>query len=83
VSSLEDYALEVTTEPEKDFNNAMGQESLTRFDQPKRKKKNNKKRRPNGEGSVATSNNARPNNPNRPRPNQPKITPNNRNENKQ
>jgi cell fate regulator YaaT (PSP1 superfamily) len=83
VSSLEDYALEVTTEPEKDFNNAMGQESLTRFDQPKRKKKNNKKRRPNGESSVATSNNARPNNPNRPRPNQPKITPNNRNENKQ
>ena len=83
VSSLEDYALEITTEPEKDFNNAMGQESLTRFDQPKRKKKNNKKRRPNGEGSVATSNNARPNNPNRPRPNQPKITPNNRNENKQ
>ena len=83
VSSLEDYALEVTTEPEKDFNNAMGQESLTRFDQPKRKKKNNKKRRPNGESSVATSNNARPNNPNRPPPNQPKITPNNRNENKQ
>jgi cell fate regulator YaaT (PSP1 superfamily) len=83
VSSLEDYALEVTTEPEKDFNNALGQESLTRFDQPKRKKKNNKKRRPNGESSVATSNNARPNNPNRPRPNQPKITPNNRNENKQ
>jgi hypothetical protein len=24
--------------PKKDFNNAMGQESLTRFDQPKKKK---------------------------------------------
>ena len=47
VSALEDYAIEVTAEPEKDFNNAMGQESLTRFDQPKKKKRpnnNNKKR---------------------------------------
>jgi hypothetical protein len=33
VSSLEDYAVEVIQETEKDFN-AMGQESLTRFDQP-------------------------------------------------
>ena len=45
-TSLEDYALEVTAEPEKDFNNAMGQESLTRFDQPKKKKKPAKKRKP-------------------------------------
>ncbi len=44
VSSLEDYVTETVVEPEKDFNNAMGQESLTRFDQPKRKKKHNKKR---------------------------------------
>ena len=44
VSSLEDFALEVVAEPQKDFNNAMGQESLTRFDQPKAKRKNNKKR---------------------------------------
>ena len=49
VSSLEDFALEITVEPEKDFNNAMGQESLTRFDQPNRKKKPNKKRRPSGD----------------------------------
>ncbi len=85
VSSLEDYALEVTTEPEKDFNNAMGQESLTRFDQPKRKKKNNKNRKPNGENTPANSNNNnRPANGNQPpRTGQPKITPNNRNENKQ
>ena len=85
VSSLEDYALEVTTEPEKDFNNAMGQESLTRFDQPKRKKKNNKNRKPNGENTpVNSNNNNRPANGNQPpRTGQPKITPNNRNENKQ
>ena len=44
VSSLEDFALEVAAEPQKDFNNAMGQESLTRFDQPKHKNKSNKKR---------------------------------------
>ncbi|WP_333693306.1 PSP1 domain-containing protein [Flavobacterium sp.] len=48
VSSLEDFALELAQEPKQDFNNAMGQESLTRFDQPKKKRKNNnKKRRPN------------------------------------
>jgi cell fate regulator YaaT (PSP1 superfamily) len=49
VSSLEDYAIEAPAAPEKDFNNAMGQESLTRFDQPKKKNKSrNKKRRPDG-----------------------------------
>lgn len=76
VSSLEDFAIEVTSEPEKDFNNAMGQESLTRFDQPKRKKKPNRKRKQNAEASgVATqakpqqekNNNTKPagnNNPN-------------------
>ncbi|WP_294820814.1 regulatory iron-sulfur-containing complex subunit RicT [uncultured Flavobacterium sp.] len=38
VSSLEDYAEEVEAiEPEKTFQNAMGQDSLTRFDAPKRK----------------------------------------------
>jgi hypothetical protein len=55
VSSLEDFAIEVTSEPEKDFNNAMGQESLTRFDQPKRKKKPNRKRKPNAEGAVVAA----------------------------
>lgn len=39
VSALEDYVVESTQEIEKDFNNAMGQESLTRFDQAKRKKR--------------------------------------------
>ncbi|OYU80978.1 MAG: hypothetical protein CFE23_07055 [Flavobacterium sp. BFFFF1] len=53
VSSLEDYAIEAAPAPEKDFNNAMGQESLTRFDQPKRKKRPNKNRKP-GEGATAS-----------------------------
>ncbi|GGD21847.1 PSP1 domain-containing protein [Flavobacterium orientale] len=49
ISSLEDFALEIIAEPKQDFNNAMGQESLTRFDQPKKKKSrnNNKRRKPN------------------------------------
>ena len=45
ISSLEDFALEIVAEPKQDFNNAMGQESLTRFDQPKKKKSRNNNRR--------------------------------------
>ncbi len=56
VSSLEDFAIEITTEPEKDFNNAMGQESLTRFDQPKKKKKPNRKRKTTENAIVAAPN---------------------------
>jgi cell fate regulator YaaT (PSP1 superfamily) len=77
VSSLEDYALEIVTEPEKDFNNAMGQESLTRFDQPTRKKKNNKKRKPTGDKKP---NPTQGNGNNNPRPAGNKIIPVNRNE---
>jgi hypothetical protein len=44
VSSLEDYAYEVVVEKETTFSNAMGQESLTRFDQPKKKKPNARNR---------------------------------------
>ena len=56
VSALEDFAIEIVVEPEANFNNAMGQESLTRFDQPRKKKNNNnKKRKPN------TSPNSNPN----------------------
>jgi hypothetical protein len=57
VSSLEDFAIEIVVEPEKNFNNAMGQESLTRFDQPKAKKKHPKKRKPGENAIVANSNN--------------------------
>jgi hypothetical protein len=68
VASLEDFAIEIVQEPEKHFNNAMGQESLTRFDQPKKKKKPNKKRKPGGENViVANKDNNKQNN--NPRPN--------------
>ena len=55
VSSLEDYAIETVVEPEKDFNNAMGQESLTRFDQPKRNKNRNKNKVSNQNQSQGQS----------------------------
>jgi cell fate regulator YaaT (PSP1 superfamily) len=82
VSSLEDYALEIITEPVADFNNAMGQESLTRFDQPKKKKnKNRNKKRPNESNHSNNENNHKRNNNN----NRNKISgekKNNRNETK-
>jgi cell fate regulator YaaT (PSP1 superfamily) len=56
VSSLEDFAIEIEKpEVEKTFQNAMGQDSLTRFDQPKKNnKKQNKRRRPQVEKNNAT-----------------------------
>ncbi|WP_026707891.1 PSP1 domain-containing protein [Flavobacterium frigidarium] len=55
VSALEDYAIEIIQEAEKDFNNAMGQESLTRFDQPKKSKRNNKKPKKVGENVIVAN----------------------------
>ena len=67
VSSLEDFAIDDDLVPEKDFNNAMGQESLTRFDQPKKKKRPTKKKKPTENAVVANkpagSNLIKPNNP--------------------
>jgi len=43
VSSLEDFENELIEEKIKDFENVVGQDSLTRFDTPKRKKRRKKK----------------------------------------
>jgi cell fate regulator YaaT (PSP1 superfamily) len=83
VSSLEDYSIDDAPAPEKDFNNAMGQESLTRFDQPKKKKRPTKKKKPTENTIVANkpagSNLIKPNNPGTSSPKpaaiQAKITP--------
>ena len=82
VSSLEDFALEITQEEVKDFNNAMGQESLTRFDQPKKKKNNkNKNRKPNGDRTQQQNANQNQKHPNKNHRNpNNKITPVNKNE---
>ena len=74
VSSLEDFAIEVVVEIEKDFNNAMGQESLTRFDQPKRNKNKSKNR--NKISTTAPAENKPNTNPNQALNSQNKINPN-------
>ena len=46
ISAIEDFVVEATKEIEKNFQNVVGQDSLTRFDQkPKKKNNKNKKRR--------------------------------------
>ncbi len=64
VSSLEDFAIDTIVEPEKDFNNAMGQESLTRFDQPKKSKNKNRNKNRNkaSNSNESQANVIRPNN---------------------
>ena len=94
ISALEDYAETIVVEVEKTFNNAMGQESLTRFDQPKSKSKSKNRNKNKGkvaiEGQTANlnPNQQKPNpnqNPNqkKPNPNQQKINPNQQNKQNQ
>ncbi len=54
--SLEDYAVEVAAEePEKHFQNAVGQDSLTRFDAPKKKNRKKPGNNRNGGNKVAAA----------------------------
>ncbi|PKQ45706.1 PSP1 domain-containing protein [Confluentibacter flavum] len=50
VASLEEYASELTEDTKSEFENVVGQDSLTRFDSPKpnNKRKNNKRKNNNG-----------------------------------
>ena len=45
VAGLEDYSLELIEETKQEFENVVGQDSLTRFDRPKRKNNKNRKSR--------------------------------------
>ena len=60
VASLEDYASELIEEAKVDFENVVGQDSLTRFDKPK----NNNRRKNNRRKNT----NRNQNNPKKPRP---------------
>ena len=60
VESLEDYASELIEEAKVDFENVVGQDSLTRFDKPK----NNKRRKNNRRKNTYRNQN----NPKKPRP---------------
>jgi len=63
VASLEDFENELTIEKVNTFENVVGQDSLTRFDTPKRKKR--KKKKPSKNNTVATKNTtSRENKPN-------------------
>ncbi|MEI7510047.1 MAG: regulatory iron-sulfur-containing complex subunit RicT [Flavobacterium sp.] len=73
VSSLEDFAIEIVVEQEANFNNAMGQESLTRFDQPKKSKNKNKNK-----NKTIAPNTAQEQNQNK-KPNQGNANPNQQN----
>ncbi len=42
--SLDEYELEITEEPVVDFENVVGQDSLTRFDTPKKPRRNNRRK---------------------------------------
>ena len=75
-SSLEDFAIEIVVEVEKNFNNAMGQESLTRFDQPKRKKSNSKNKNKIVDAVTAEPNANQVKNPNQIKSTQNKISTN-------
>ena len=74
VSSLEDY-VEETISTEKIFENAVGEDNLSRFDQPKKKKKPNRKRKPvSTEAEATTTNEPKPKLDNRPKQvNRPKV----------
>ncbi len=45
IASLEEYAVENLSEDKTVFENVVGQDSLTRFDRPQKKRRKNKKRR--------------------------------------
>lgn len=47
IDSLEEYAQDNVSEEKMVFENVVGQDSLTRFDRPRKKRRNNKKRRKN------------------------------------
>lgn len=81
IAAIEDYAVETIVEEEKNFQNAVGQDSLTRFDQPKKKKRPNNKKRPTADvekqkGTAERQNKIVPGGQNKPAPErQNKITP--------
>lgn len=59
VSSVEDYVIE-KEETQQNFQNVVGQDSLARFDQPKRKKKPVRKKKPGTESVAAAPNTKKP-----------------------
>ncbi|WP_194768255.1 stage 0 sporulation family protein [Tamlana sp. I1] len=83
ITSLEEYALDLVEDTKTEFENVVGQDSLTRFDSPKpnKKRRNNKRKKggspANKEAAPNRPNKPKANNPNKPTtPNKPKAKPN-------
>jgi cell fate regulator YaaT (PSP1 superfamily) len=63
VSAVEDYKIEQEGNPQKDFTNAMGQESITRFDAPKNPKNRNQNKNRNRNKKPQNAPVSKPNHP--------------------
>ncbi|MDY8137168.1 regulatory iron-sulfur-containing complex subunit RicT [Aquimarina sp. 2201CG5-10] len=64
IASLEEFASDLIEDTKTDFENVVGQDSLTRFDKPKtnrRRRKNRNKKRNSGKGNAPVKQNAAPN----------------------
>lgn len=71
IASVEEYAADNVVKVEKVFENVVGQDSLTRFDAPKRGKSNNKRRNKSGnapQGGAPNAPKSAPGNRNNPKP---------------
>ena len=64
VSSLEDYASELIEDTRVEFENVVGQDSLTRFDKPKNQKRRRNNRRKKSKRNPKNNNTPRPQNKN-------------------
>ncbi|PIE99070.1 MAG: hypothetical protein CR961_01360 [Polaribacter sp.] len=71
-ASLEDYQMEVEIEKKVSFEDAVGEDSLTRFDTPK-KSKNKKRRRKTNNSNKSQQNNQNRNQNNQKTKNKPKV----------
>jgi cell fate regulator YaaT (PSP1 superfamily) len=61
IASLEEYASDVVEDTKTEFENVVGQDSLTRFDSPKGNKKRRNNRRKNNSGNKPKGNNPQSN----------------------
>jgi cell fate regulator YaaT (PSP1 superfamily) len=55
IEALEDFVVELTKDEPKNFQNVVGQDDLNRFDKPKKKRKNNKRRNPSNTNAQQTA----------------------------
>jgi len=81
IASLEEYASDLVEDTKTEFENVVGQDSLTRFDSPKRTKKRRNNRRKGNQGNQGNKNTASNNNKNavpNKKPNQKSRNKNNR-----